>query len=114
MHAFQDRTVTDVPVDARRVAVLARRRLGCPASTYPHVTFRKQVHGVLDRYQRRTARLLVDDDWFDQAFAYTTVRVLGVVAPLTRRRDRKRSHSAVGYRPPREVHAEFEELRLAA
>ncbi|GAB3180931.1 IS3 family transposase [Streptomyces incanus] len=26
----------------------------------------------------------------------------------------KRLHSAVGYRPPREVHAEFEELRLAA
>ncbi|WP_406300445.1 integrase core domain-containing protein [Embleya sp. NBC_00888] len=28
--------------------------------------------------------------------------------------NRKRLHSAVGYRPPREVHAEFEELRLAA
>ncbi|WP_406292038.1 IS3 family transposase [Embleya sp. NBC_00896] len=27
--------------------------------------------------------------------------------------NRKRLHSAVGYRPPREVHAEFEELRLA-
>lgn len=26
----------------------------------------------------------------------------------------KRLHSAVGYRPPREVHAEFEDLRLAA
>jgi transposase InsO family protein len=28
--------------------------------------------------------------------------------------NRKRLHSAVGYRPPGEVHAEFEELRLAA
>ncbi|MEU2896017.1 integrase core domain-containing protein [Streptomyces sp. NPDC001273] len=28
--------------------------------------------------------------------------------------NRKRLHSAVGYRPPREVHADFEELRLAA
>jgi putative transposase len=28
--------------------------------------------------------------------------------------NRKRLHSAVGYRPPREVHAEFEESRLAA
>jgi len=28
--------------------------------------------------------------------------------------NRNRLHSAVGYRPPREVHAEFEELRLAA
>lgn len=28
--------------------------------------------------------------------------------------NRKRLHSALGYRPPREVHAEFEELRLAA
>lgn len=28
--------------------------------------------------------------------------------------NRKRLHSAVGYHPPREVHPEFEELRLAA
>ncbi|MGW0660903.1 IS3 family transposase [Streptodolium elevatio] len=28
--------------------------------------------------------------------------------------NRKRLHSALGYRPPREVHAEFEELQLAA
>ncbi|MGC0423335.1 IS3 family transposase [Embleya sp. AB8] len=28
--------------------------------------------------------------------------------------NRKRLHLAVGYRPPHEVHAEFEELRLAA
>ncbi|MFD7407983.1 IS3 family transposase [Streptomyces sp. NPDC059866] len=28
--------------------------------------------------------------------------------------DRKRLHSAVGYRPPREVHAEYEKLRIAA
>jgi transposase InsO family protein len=28
--------------------------------------------------------------------------------------NRKRLHSTVGYRPPREIHADFEELRLAA
>jgi len=28
--------------------------------------------------------------------------------------NRKRLHSAVGYRPPREVHAEYEKLRSAA
>jgi putative transposase len=28
--------------------------------------------------------------------------------------NRKRLHSALGYRPPREVHSEFEKLRLAA
>ncbi|MEU9640290.1 integrase core domain-containing protein [Streptomyces tendae] len=28
--------------------------------------------------------------------------------------NRKRLHSAVGYRPPREVHAEYEKLRIAA
>ncbi|MFV2088585.1 IS3 family transposase [Micromonospora sp. LOL_021] len=28
--------------------------------------------------------------------------------------NRQRLHSAVGYRPPREVHAEFENLQIAA
>ncbi|MEU9247837.1 IS3 family transposase, partial [Streptomyces sp. NPDC048342] len=28
--------------------------------------------------------------------------------------NRKRLHSAVGYRPPREVYAEYEKLRIAA
>lgn len=59
VHAFHERTVTDVPVDARRVVVLARlRRLVCPSPACPRFTFREQVPGVLERYQRRTVRLL--------------------------------------------------------
>ncbi|MFI1584497.1 ISL3 family transposase [Embleya sp. NPDC020630] len=59
VHAFHERTVTDVPVDARRVVVSARlRRLVCPASACPRITFREQVAGVLERCQRRTVRLL--------------------------------------------------------
>lgn len=58
VHAFHERTVTDVPVDARRVVVLARlRRLVCPTSACPRITFREQIPGVLERYQRRTVRL---------------------------------------------------------
>lgn len=47
----------DVPVDGRRVVVRVRvRRLVCPTRGCRH-TFREQVPGVLERYQRRTARL---------------------------------------------------------
>lgn len=49
--------MADVPVDGRRVVVRVRvRRLVCPTRGCRH-TFREQVPGVLDRYQRRTARL---------------------------------------------------------
>ncbi|MFE3202338.1 ISL3 family transposase [Embleya sp. NPDC059237] len=59
VHAFHQRTVADVPVDARRVVVPARlRRLVCPTAACPRVTFREQVPGVVKRYQRRTVRLL--------------------------------------------------------
>lgn len=57
VHGYQLRTVTDVPVDGRRVVVRVRvRRLVCPTGGCRQ-TFREQVPGVLDRYQRRTTRL---------------------------------------------------------
>jgi transposase len=57
VHSYQLRTVADVPVDDRRVVVRVRvRRLVCPTRGCCH-TFREQVPGVLERYQRRTARL---------------------------------------------------------
>ncbi|MCC2280994.1 transposase family protein, partial [Streptomyces sp. ET3-23] len=57
VHGYHWRTVADVPVDGRRVIVRVRvRRLVCPTPGCCH-TFRGQVPGVLERYQRRTARL---------------------------------------------------------
>ncbi|MEV0220382.1 ISL3 family transposase [Streptomyces sp. NPDC050704] len=57
VHGYHWRTVADVPVDERRVVVRVRvRRLVCPTRGCRH-TFREQVPGVLDRYQRRTTRL---------------------------------------------------------
>ncbi|MFI9630670.1 ISL3 family transposase [Streptomyces sp. NPDC052042] len=58
VHAFRRRTVADVPVDGRRVIVSARlRRLVCPVLGCSRQTFREQVPGVVERYQRRTTRL---------------------------------------------------------
>lgn len=52
------RTVADVSVDGRRVMVPVRvRRLACPAWGCSLQTFREQVPGLLERYQRRTSRL---------------------------------------------------------
>ncbi len=57
VHGLYERTVGDVPVDARRVQVVVRvRRLVCPTFGCRR-TFREQVPGVLQRYQRRTVRL---------------------------------------------------------
>jgi transposase len=57
VHGYHLRTVADVPVDGRRVVVRVQvRRLVCPTRGCRH-TFREQVAGVLERYQRRTARL---------------------------------------------------------
>lgn len=57
VHGYHRRTVTDVPVDARRVILKVRmRRLVCPTPGCRQ-TFREQLPGVLERYQRRTARL---------------------------------------------------------
>ncbi|WP_245598485.1 transposase family protein, partial [Glycomyces arizonensis] len=58
VHAFCERTVADVSVDARPVVAKVRvRRLRCENAECPRRTFREQVTGVLERYQRRTGRL---------------------------------------------------------
>ena len=52
VHGYHWRTVADVPVDGRRVVVRVRvRRLVCPTRGCRN-TFREQVPGVLERYQR--------------------------------------------------------------
>lgn len=57
VHGYHWRKVADVPVDGRRVVLRVRvRRLVCPTQGCRH-TFREQVPGVLERYQRRTTRL---------------------------------------------------------
>jgi hypothetical protein len=57
VHGYHWRTVADVPVDDRRVVVRVRvRRLVCPTRGCRQ-TFREQMPGVLERYQRRTACL---------------------------------------------------------
>jgi transposase len=58
VHGYHARTAADVPVDGRRVLVRVRaRRMLCPVLGCPRQTFREQVPGVLERYQRQTARL---------------------------------------------------------
>ena len=58
VHGYHERTAADVPVDGRRVLVRVRvRRMRCPVPGCPRQTFREQVPGVLERYQRRTTRL---------------------------------------------------------
>ena len=60
VHGYRERTAADVPVGGRRVLVQVRvRRMRCPALGCPVQTFREQVPGVLDRYQRRTSRMAV-------------------------------------------------------
>jgi zinc-finger of transposase IS204/IS1001/IS1096/IS1165 len=58
VHGYHERVAADVPVDGRRVLVRLRaRRMRCPVTGCPRQTFREQVPGVIDRYQRRTSRL---------------------------------------------------------
>lgn len=58
VHGYHGRTVRDVPVDGRQVVVRVRiRRLVGPVLGCGRQTFREQVPGLLERYQRRTARL---------------------------------------------------------
>jgi transposase len=58
VHGYHERTAADVPVDGRRVLVKVRvRRMRCPALGCKVQTFREQVSGVLERYQRRMSRL---------------------------------------------------------
>ncbi|MFI2577470.1 ISL3 family transposase [Streptomyces rochei] len=58
VHGYHQRTLADVPVDARPVVLRVRiRRLVCPTRGCRR-TFREQLPGVLSRYQRRTCRLV--------------------------------------------------------
>ncbi len=58
VHGWCGRTVADVPVDGRRVVVEVQvRRLRCSQWGCPRRTFREQVPGLLEKYQRRTSRL---------------------------------------------------------
>ena len=60
VHGYCERTVADVPADGRPVVLHVRvRRLRCLALKCPVQTFREQVPGLLDRYQRRTTRLTI-------------------------------------------------------
>lgn len=57
VHGVHVRRLADLPVDGRSVVVRVRvRRLYCPTRGCQR-TFREQVPGVLERYQRRTTRL---------------------------------------------------------
>jgi transposase len=57
VHSYHQRTVTDLPVDGRCVTVRVRvRRLLC-STVDCRRSFREQVPGVLERYQRRTTRM---------------------------------------------------------
>ena len=61
VHGYHERTAADVPVDGRRVLVKVRvRRMRCPALGCTVQTFREQVPGVLERYQRRISRLTAE------------------------------------------------------
>jgi hypothetical protein len=58
VHEYPERTAADVPADGRRVVVKVRvRRMRCPVLDCKVQTFREQVSGVLERYQRRISRL---------------------------------------------------------
>ena len=58
VHGYHERTAADVPADGRRVVVKVRaRRMRCPVLGCTVQTFREQVSGVLERYQRRISRL---------------------------------------------------------
>ncbi len=58
VHGYHERTVADAPAGGRRVLVKVKvRRMRCPVLDCKAQTFREQVPGVLDRYQRRTTRL---------------------------------------------------------
>lgn len=59
VHGYFHRQIADVPVDGRRVVIRLRaRRMRCPSLEYGRQTFREQLAGVIERYQRRTVRLM--------------------------------------------------------
>lgn len=85
VHGYHDRVIADVPVDARRVVIRVRvRRLVCPTRGCRH-TFREQVPGVFDRYQRRTCRLAAQIGAVAQELAGRAgARALSALAALVR------------------------------
>lgn len=53
VHGFHRRAIADVPADGRRVVVSVQvRRLVCSVLGCPRQTFREQVPGLIERYQR--------------------------------------------------------------
>ncbi|CAO5226536.1 ISL3 family transposase [Frankia sp. AgKG'84/4] len=81
VHGYHERTLADVAIDARRVLVVVRfRRLVCPTGGCRQ-TFREQLPGVLERYQRRTARLAAQVGAVVRELAgRASARVLSVLA----------------------------------
>lgn len=58
LHAYHQRTPADMPLGGRRVLLRVRmRRMRCDVADCARRTFREQLPGVLQRYQRRTVRL---------------------------------------------------------
>jgi transposase len=86
VHAYHHRHVRDVAVGARRVLLVVRvRRLVCPTDGCRR-TFREQVPGVVQRYQRRTVRLTEQIAVVVRELAgRASVRVLAAMAVLMSR-----------------------------
>lgn len=58
VHGYFHRQIADMPVGGRRVLIRLRaRRMRCPSLECPRQTFREQLAGVIERYQRRTVGL---------------------------------------------------------
>jgi transposase len=102
VHAYHERTLTDVSMDARRVLVTVRvRRLVCPTRDCRQ-TFREQLPGVLERYQRRTPRLASQIGAVVRELAgRTSVRVLSALALRLSRHTALRILLRLSLPPPR-------------
>jgi transposase len=101
VHGYHQRTLTDVAIDARRVVVRVRvRRLVCPTRGCRH-TFREQLPGALERYQRRTPRLGMQVGVVARELAGRAgARALSVLAVVVSR------HTALRALLPRRHHGE--------
>lgn len=81
VHSYHQRTLADMPMDGRSVVVRVRiRRLFC-STLQCFTTFREQVPGVVERYQRRTVRLTAQVRAVVRELAgRAAVRLLGALA----------------------------------